>query len=101
MGEEVAGDAPARPSHVVITHAATQGDAPCFGMLIGSMPAKHSLHVVLTEPLVRYVRDKVAHGHYLTISDVVRASLRASIELEEKRARADSATTAGENPHGR
>ena len=65
------------------------------------MPAKHSLHVVLTEPLVRYVREKVAHGHNATISDVVRASLRASIQLEEARAVPEKATPTGEDPHGR
>ena len=65
------------------------------------MPAKHTLHVVLTGPLVRYVREKVAQGHHATISDVVRASLRAPIELQDARAQPDMATPAGEDQHGR
>ena len=59
-------------------------------MVIGSMPAKHTLHVVLTEPLVRYVRDKVAAGHHATASDVVRASLNHLLEREDvEKLRAD------------
>ena len=41
------------------------------------MAAKHTLHVALTEPLVRYVHDQVASGQYATASEVVRAALRA------------------------
>ena len=44
------------------------------------MPAKHTLHVALTEPLVRFVRDLVEAGHYPTASDVVRDGLRTLIE---------------------
>ena len=65
------------------------------------MPAKHSLHVVLTEPLVRYVREKVAQGHHSTISDVVRASLRTSIEREEADARQVKETPIVDGRHGR
>lgn len=47
------------------------------------MPAKHTLHVALTEPLIRYVRELVAAGHHATASDVVRESLRAHRERHE------------------
>ena len=46
------------------------------------MPAKHSMHVALTEPLVRYVRDKVAEGGHASASDVVRLALEAMIKRE-------------------
>ena len=65
------------------------------------MPGKHTLHVVLTEPLARYDCEKVAQGHHPAISDVVRASLRPPIELQDARAQADMATPAGEDQHGR
>lgn len=59
-------------------------------MLIDLMPAKHTLHVALTEPLVRYVRDKVAAGHHATASDVVRASLHQALERDDiEKLRAD------------
>jgi len=44
------------------------------------MPAQHTLHVALTQPLVRYVGEQVATGHYATASEVVRAALRLMIE---------------------
>ena len=47
------------------------------------MPAKHTLHVALTEPLVRYVRGKVQEGAYPSASDVVRLALEAMIRCEE------------------
>ena len=66
------------------------------------MTATHSLHVVPTEPLVRYVRDKVAQGHHPTISDVVRASLQSVIEREEAEARRRSVDADGhDGRHGR
>lgn len=46
------------------------------------MPAKHSLHVALTGPLVRYVRDKVAGRVHPSASDVVRIALEEMIERE-------------------
>lgn len=46
------------------------------------MPAKHTLHVALTEPLVRYVRDQVAAGRHETASDVVRVALQALIQRD-------------------
>ena len=52
-------------------------------MLIGLMPAKHTLHVVLTEALVRYVRDKVVAGHHATISDVVRHSVQGLMDRDD------------------
>ena len=51
------------------------------------MPAQHTLHVALTEPLVRFVGDQVARGHYATASEVVRAGLRLLIERDEARGR--------------
>lgn len=51
------------------------------------MPAQHTLHVALTEPLVRYVNDQVAAGRYATASEVVRAGLRLLIERAEGEAR--------------
>lgn len=47
------------------------------------MAAQHTLHVALTEPLVRYVGGQVASGHYATASEVVRAALRLLIERDE------------------
>jgi Arc/MetJ-type ribon-helix-helix transcriptional regulator len=52
-------------------------------MLIRQMPAKHTLHVVLTETLVRYVRDKVVAGHHPTASDVVRDSLHKLMQRDD------------------
>jgi antitoxin ParD1/3/4 len=46
------------------------------------MAAKHSLHVALTEPLVRYVGERVASGEYATASEVVRTGLRLLIERD-------------------
>lgn len=46
------------------------------------MPAKYTLHVALTEPLVRYVRDKVTNGAHPSASDVVRLALEAMLERE-------------------
>lgn len=43
------------------------------------MPAQHTLHVALTEPLVRYVTDQIATGRYATASEVIRAALRLLI----------------------
>ena len=48
-----------------------------------AMPAKHTLHVALTEPLVRHVRGKVQEGAYPSASDVVRLALEAMIRREE------------------
>ena len=65
------------------------------------MPAKHTLHVVLTEPLVRYVRDKVMAGHHATASDVVRASLRHLLEREDiEKLKADVSQRAAQVRHG-
>jgi antitoxin ParD1/3/4 len=47
------------------------------------MAAQHTLHVALTQPLVRYVGEQVATGHYATASEVVRAALRLLIERNE------------------
>lgn len=46
------------------------------------MAAKHSLHVALTEPLARYVTERVASGQYATASEVVRTGLRLLIERD-------------------
>ncbi|MBP0493416.1 type II toxin-antitoxin system ParD family antitoxin [Roseomonas indoligenes] len=51
------------------------------------MPAQHTLHVALTEPLVRYINEQVASGRYVTASEVVRASLRLLIERDAAEAR--------------
>jgi len=47
------------------------------------MAAQHTLHVALTEPLIRYVGRQVASGHYATASEVVRTALRLLIERNE------------------
>ncbi len=47
------------------------------------MPAQHTLHVAVTHPLIRYVGEPVATGHYATASRVVRAALRLMIEHKE------------------
>lgn len=46
------------------------------------MPAQHTLHVALTEPLVKYIGEQVTSGRYATASEVVRASLRLLIERD-------------------
>lgn len=46
------------------------------------MPAKHTLHVALTDPLVRYVRGRVADGHHPSASHVVRLALELLIDRE-------------------
>ena len=47
------------------------------------MPAKHTLNFVLTEPLVRYIRDRVAAGHHPSASHLVRAGLQTLIERDQ------------------
>ncbi|RYB01666.1 ribbon-helix-helix domain-containing protein [Lichenibacterium ramalinae] len=49
------------------------------------MAAKHSLHVALTEPLVRHVRDQIATGRYTTASEVLRKALQLMIERDAGR----------------
>jgi putative addiction module CopG family antidote len=56
------------------------------------MAAKYSLHVALTEPLVRYVTERVAFGEYATASEVVRTGLRLLIEQSRATARGDTAS---------
>jgi Arc/MetJ-type ribon-helix-helix transcriptional regulator len=48
------------------------------------MPAKHTLHVALTEPLVRYVRGKVADGASRSASDVVKLALEGLMDRERQ-----------------
>jgi putative addiction module CopG family antidote len=55
------------------------------------MPAKHTLHVALTEPLVRYVHGKVQDGAYASASEVIRLALEAMIRSEKAAGRAASA----------
>ncbi len=52
------------------------------------MAAKHTLHVALTEPLVRHVRDQVAAGRYRTASEVLREALQLLMarDMEQERA---------------
>ena len=52
-------------------------------MVIPLMHAKHTLHVVLDERLVRYVRDKVVAGQHPSASDVVRDSLHKLMERDD------------------
>ena len=62
------------------------------------MAAQHTLHVALTQPLVRYVGDQVATGRYATASEVVRAALRLLIErdgAESRQAALPGQTTNG------
>ena len=62
------------------------------------MAAQHTLHVALTKPLVNFVDEQIATGHYATASEVVRAALRLLIE----RSNIDGAKPAkgGHNTHG-
>ncbi len=46
------------------------------------MPARHTLHVALTEPLVLHVRSQVAAGRYENASEAVRRALQLLIEQE-------------------
>ena len=47
------------------------------------MPAKHTLHVALTQPLLEFVALQVATGQYATASSVVRAGLELLLERAE------------------
>jgi antitoxin ParD1/3/4 len=47
------------------------------------MPARHTLHVALTKPLVTYVAQQVMAGRYVSASAVVRAGLQLLIERNE------------------
>lgn len=70
-------------------------------MVLFRMPAKHTLHVALTESLVRFVRDLVDAGHYPTASDVVRDGLRALIERRgTDRPTTGRGTVVGTPPNG-
>ncbi|WP_232632028.1 ribbon-helix-helix domain-containing protein [Methylobacterium sp. Leaf118] len=40
------------------------------------MPAKHSRHVALTEPLAAWVDEQVSLGEYASASDLMRAAVR-------------------------
>lgn len=65
------------------------------------MPAKHTLHVALTEPLVRYVRGKVEEGTHPSASDVVRLALEAMMQREGDGERPASATSRDMEHHDR
>lgn len=58
------------------------GDTPFISRQSCRMAAQHTLHVALTESLVRYVGGQVASGRYATASEVVRAALRLLIERD-------------------
>ena len=62
------------------------------------MAAQHSLHVALTKPLVSFVDEQVATGHYATASEVVRAALR--LLIEQTNAESSKAIASGQTPHG-
>lgn len=64
------------------------------------MPAKHTLHVALTEPLVRYVRDQVAAGHHQTASDVVRTALQTLMQRDGSAKRPIEEVASGRQRHG-
>ena len=64
------------------------------------MPAKHSLHVALTETLVRYVRDQVAAGHHHSAGDVVRTALQILMQRDESAVRPISGAALGRRRHG-
>lgn len=48
------------------------------------MPAKHTLHVALTDHLVGYVQGRVADGISPSASDVVRLALETLIDCEKR-----------------
>ena len=47
------------------------------------MAAKHTLHVALTEPLARFVAERVASGRYASASEAVRAGLRLLADRDQ------------------
>lgn len=47
------------------------------------MPAKHTLHVALTQPLLEFVALQVATGRYATASSVMREGLELLLERAE------------------
>ena len=63
---------------------------PAGHLLWRLMDVRHTLHVTLTEPLVRHVRDQVAVGRYSTAIEVLRDALRLLIERDEERGRGGS-----------
>jgi putative addiction module CopG family antidote len=66
------------------------------GMKATLMPAQHTLHVAVTEPLLRFVNEQIASGRYATASELVRAALRLLMdgrEIERQRARVLGADT--------
>lgn len=63
------------------------------------MPAKHTLHVALTEPIVRHVRREVESGHYATASEAVRQALELLIERDRLAAEARRGAGPGRGAH--
>ncbi len=69
--------------------------------MVASMAAKHTLHVALTEPLVRHVRAQITSGRYATASEVVRDALRLLMEREDGGRKPDVALIGNEDTrHG-
>ena len=47
------------------------------------MPAQHTLHVAVTEPLLRFVNEQIASGRYATASELVREALRLLMDTRK------------------
>ncbi len=48
------------------------------------MPARHSRHIALTDPLAKYVDEQVGRGDYLSASDLVRTAIRLLMAQKSK-----------------
>ena len=64
------------------------------------MVARHTLHVALTEPLVRHVRNQVAAGPFRTASEVLREALQLLVARDAERERTRSQVAGPAARHG-
>lgn len=51
------------------------------------MPAKHSRHIALTEPLADWAEGQVTAGEYTSLSDLIRTAIRLLKERDEAKGR--------------
>lgn len=54
------------------------------------MPAKHSRHIALTEPVCTWIDTQIAKGEYLSSSDLIRTAIRVLRTQGEDRASVQS-----------
>ncbi|KAB1068585.1 ribbon-helix-helix domain-containing protein [Methylobacterium soli] len=64
------------------------------------MPAKHSRHIALTEPLAAWIDSQVAKGEYTSTSDLIPTAIRVLRSKDEGRA-IDQPVPSLQPPRGR